>query len=150
MATERDDLPLTFKMIDLYLKGSDALLPMIKEAAGTADLVAAVTEGRIKRRGKIQQHFHCRVRADHLVIAFNKFRVEFDYRYPKAFGANLMHRHIELNPRLMRLFPEYLDLSLVRDLDELRLQGLIELVDARDQLFELTTEGVLARRLLRN
>jgi hypothetical protein len=122
------------------------MFPMFREVAGTPDLAAAVADARLPRRGKLRRFFDYRVRGDHLVVTFQKFRIEFNLKHPEAFSAYLLQRHIDLNRVLRRSFPQYVGLSLARDLDELAQRKLVTLVDDTAALFELTPEGE-ARRL---
>src|SRR5690242_1836636 len=129
MPDEDHDWLLTLGMIGLYRAGVGAMLPMLREAAGGADLAAAVAEGRFPRRGKVRRHFDYRVRGDHLIVTFNKFRIEFNFKYPEAFSAYLLQRHIDLNRILRRSFPQYIGLPLTRELTKLSERKLVELVD---------------------
>lgn len=142
MADDDDHWLPTLGMIGLYRSGVAAVFPILREAAGTPDLSAAVADGRLPGRGRqLRRFLDYRVRSDHLIATFQKFRVEFNLRHPAAFSAYLLHRHIELNRTLRRMFPQYIGLPLARDLDELSRRGLVVSVDDTASLFELTSAG---------
>src|SRR5262245_19317141 len=114
MHDQDDNWLQTIGLIGLNRAGVGTLLPILREACGGFDLAGTVAEGRLKQRGRLRSCIDYRVRGNHIVVSLRKLRIEFDFIRPKAFSAFLLQRHMELNRKLKKFFPQYLEISLAR------------------------------------
>ena len=140
---------VTLGLIGLYRAGLSFPLARLREAAGVRDLATAIADGRLQQRGKLRRVYDYRVHGEHIVVFRSKFRLEFNFIHPEAFSSFLLKRHIELNRKLTRRFPQYIGLPLARHLKELCERKLVKQVDDVAGLFELTPEGEVRERGLR-
>lgn len=141
VSDEARDEERTLRLIGLYQAGVGAVVFRLREVAGTPNLAAAVSDGRLARRGKLLRAYRYRVCSDHLIVTFPKLRIEFSLKRPEAFSAYLLQRHIDQNRLLMRMWPQFNGLPLADHLHRLSERQLVKRVDDTADLFELTPEG---------
>jgi hypothetical protein len=132
-----DDLvwKTTLGLIRLYRAGVAGIVASLVE---DRDIASAFEDGRLQRRGKIREFIDYRTEGEHLIAIFSNYRFEFNFLYPKAFSQYLVQRHIELNRKLQRLFPQYRNLPLAEGLAELERRNCIRMLNEVACLYELT------------
>jgi hypothetical protein len=142
MPDENDIPTATLELIGLYRLAVRLFLPMLREPCNGLDLDAAVRVGNLGPRGRLRLDATYRIQGDHIVIMFQKHRIEFDYAHPEAFSEYLLRRHIDLNRKIARFHRQCLGLPVARDLSRLQERGLITTVEADRPLFALTPSGL--------
>jgi hypothetical protein len=105
----------TLGLIGLYRSGVSVIVSALPEVGEDPDIVSAIAVGRLDRRGKLRGFITYRVHGDHIVAMVGKFRIEFNTAHPEGISAYLLHRHIELNGKLRRQYPEYVGVPVAKD-----------------------------------
>lgn len=142
MSAEDDVWLPTLGLIRMFRRGACVIASLLRESLKVRDMAVAIRNGTIDQRGTVFGSWHYRVQGDHLVVSHKKDRIEFNYVHPDALSAYLLQRHITLNRKLPRWFPQYVGLPLSKGLDQLLAHGLIRGIDGTESLFVLTQAGL--------
>jgi hypothetical protein len=141
-ANDDDAWLLTLGLIGLFRSGVSVIVSMLQEVGEDPDIASAIAVGRVDQRGKLRGFITYRVHGDHIVAIVGKIRIEFNTAYPEGFSAYLLHRHIELNGKLRRQYPEYVGVPVAKGLEQLVGRGFIRAIDPAASLFTLTQAGL--------
>jgi hypothetical protein len=131
----------TLGLIRLFRSGVSTIVAMLREAGEDPDIASAIAVGRLDRRGKLRGFINYRVHGDHIVSMLGNLRIEFNLARPEAFSAYLLRRHIDLNYKLKRFYPQYVGVPVAKGLEQLSERGLILATDPPASLFTLTQAG---------
>jgi len=132
----------TLGLIRLFQRAVSLTVSLLRQTYKSPDIAAAVRNGTIDRRGLLFNFLHYRVQGDRIVATATNIRIEIEYAHPDAFSGYLLQRHISLNRKLARSFPQYVGIPLPAGLKQLEERGLICAVDPDATLFKLTQAGV--------
>jgi hypothetical protein len=142
MTADDDDTWLsTLGLIKLFRGGVSPIVTMLREACQDPDFASVIAANELYRQGTLRGFIRYRVQGDHIVAMFGKIRIEFNMAHPEAFSAYLLRRHIDLNHKLARPYPQFVDLPVVKGLEQLEERGLIHVIDPTVPLFALTQAG---------
>jgi hypothetical protein len=141
-ANEDDAWLLTLGLIGLFRSGVSMIVSLLREVGVDPDIASAIAVGRLDRRGNLRGFITYRVHGDHIVAMAEKIRIEFNAAHPEGFSAYLLHRHIDLNRKLKRFYPQYVNLPLMKGLEQLVERGLIRAIDPAASLLTLTQAGL--------
>jgi hypothetical protein len=141
-ANDDDAWLLTLGLIGLFRSGVTMIVSLLREVGEDPDIATAIALERFERRGKLRGFITYRVHGDHIVAMVEKIRIEFNTAHPEGFSAYLLQRHIDLNRKLKRFYPQYVNLPLVKGLEQLVKRGLIRTIDAAASLLTLTQVGL--------
>jgi hypothetical protein len=141
-ANDDDAWLLTLGLIGLFRSGVSVIVVMLREAGEGPDVASAIADGRLERRGNLRGFVNYRVHGDHIVAMLGKHRIEFHIAQPEAFSAYLLRRHIDLNRKLRRFYPQVVGVPVTKGLEQLAERGLIRAADPSAPLFALTPAGL--------
>lgn len=140
-AGDDDTWLMTLGLIKLFRAGVSPMVTMLREACQAPDFASVIATNEFYQRGTLRGFVRYRVQGDHIVATIGRIRIEFNMVHPEGFSAYLLRRHIELNRKLARPYPQYVGLPVSRGLEQLEERGLIRVIDPTVPLFALTQAG---------
>jgi hypothetical protein len=141
-ANDDDAWLFTLGLIGLFRSGVSVIVSMFREVGKDRNIASAIAVGQLGRWGKLRGYVTYRVHSDQLVAMLGNDRIEFNLAHPEAFSAYLLRRHIELNRKLKRFYPQYVGVPVAIGLEQLAERGLICASDPSASLFTLTQAGL--------
>ena len=141
-ANDDDAWLLTLGLISFFRSGVSVIVSLLRDVRKDRDIASAIAVGRLDRRGKLRGFITYRVHGDHIVAMLGNNRIEFNMARPEAFSSYLLRRHIELNRKLKRFYPNYVGVPVAKGLEQLAERGLICATEPSASLFTLTQAGL--------
>jgi hypothetical protein len=141
-ADDDDTWLQTLGLIKLFRAAVSPIVTMLREACQDPDFASVIATNELYRRGNLRGFIRYRVQGENVVAMLGRIRIEFNMVHPEGFSAYLLRRHLELNPKLARPYPQFVGLPVVKGLEQLEERGLIRAVDPTVLLFALTQAGL--------